>query len=146
MLTSFADDEAFFASIMAGASDYVLNMLRDEKLARLSPRGTHPRPCRRVEDQQGDRAGGQARGEDRQELRVDHPDQAGGGSARGSGGRPGAPHDDTRSVDTLSRWRTCGTVTVATLAELIADGYMHTQLDTLFIMVIDSTVTVCSRS
>ncbi len=53
MLTSFADDEALFASIMAGASGYVLDpavtksvlkrlrkgkhLLRDEKLARLSP-------------------------------------------------------------------------------------------------------------
>jgi DNA-binding NarL/FixJ family response regulator len=38
MLTSFADDEALFASIMAGAAGYVLkHLLRDERLARLSP-------------------------------------------------------------------------------------------------------------
>jgi two-component system response regulator DevR len=51
MLTSFADDEALFASIMAGAAGYVLkqikgvfdrlrkgkHLLKDEKLARLSP-------------------------------------------------------------------------------------------------------------
>jgi DNA-binding NarL/FixJ family response regulator len=34
MLTSFADDEALFASIMAGASGYVLKQIRGEELVR----------------------------------------------------------------------------------------------------------------
>jgi two-component system, NarL family, response regulator DevR len=34
MLTSFADDEALFASIMAGASGYVLKQIRGEELLR----------------------------------------------------------------------------------------------------------------
>jgi len=34
MLTSFADDEALFASIMAGASGYVLKQVRSGELVR----------------------------------------------------------------------------------------------------------------
>ena len=34
MLTSFADDEALFASIMAGASGYVLKQVRSDELLR----------------------------------------------------------------------------------------------------------------
>src|SRR5580765_2888046 len=34
MLTSFADDEALFASIMAGASGYVLKQVRSDDLVR----------------------------------------------------------------------------------------------------------------
>ena len=34
MLTSFADDEALFASIMAGASGYVLKQVRGGELVR----------------------------------------------------------------------------------------------------------------
>jgi DNA-binding NarL/FixJ family response regulator len=34
MLTSFADDEALFASIMAGAADYVLKQIRGDELIR----------------------------------------------------------------------------------------------------------------
>jgi len=37
MLTSYADDEALFASIMAGAAGYVLKQIRGDELVRLSP-------------------------------------------------------------------------------------------------------------
>ena len=37
MLTSFADDEALFASIMAGASGYVLKQVRGGELVRADP-------------------------------------------------------------------------------------------------------------
>ena len=38
MLTSFADDEALFASIMAGAAGYVLKQIRGDELVRGHPR------------------------------------------------------------------------------------------------------------
>ena len=55
MLTSFADDEALFASIMAGASGYVLKQIHGAELVRAirevgegqepaRPAG-HRRPC-----------------------------------------------------------------------------------------------------
>ena len=137
MLTSFADDEALFASIMAGAAGYVLkqikgdelvrairavgagqslldpavtkgvldrlrkgkHLIQDEKLARLSPQeerilglvadGLHQRP-----DRQRARPGR----EDGQELRLQHPGQAGGGPP-GRGRRlPGPPHHPPRNL------------------------------------------------
>ena len=39
MLTSFADDEALFASIMAGASGYVFKQVRSGELVRRDPGG-----------------------------------------------------------------------------------------------------------
>ena len=38
MLTSFADDEALFASIMAGAAGYVLKQIRGGELVERHPR------------------------------------------------------------------------------------------------------------
>ena len=137
MLTSFADDEALFASIMAGAAGYVLkqirgdelvrairavgagqslldpavtkgvldrlrkrkHLLKDEKLARLSPQeerilalvadGLHQRPDRH-------RAGPGR--EDGQELRLQHPREAGGGPPRRGRRLPGPPHHPPRNL------------------------------------------------
>ena len=45
MLTSFADDEALFASIMAGASGYVLKQVRSGDWFERSARSARGRAC-----------------------------------------------------------------------------------------------------
>ena len=45
MLTSFADDEALFASIMAGAAGYVLKQIRGGELIRAIARSGRARAC-----------------------------------------------------------------------------------------------------
>ncbi len=45
MLTSFADDEALFASIMAGASGYVLKQVRSDDLLRAIRAVGEARAC-----------------------------------------------------------------------------------------------------
>src|SRR4029450_7986882 len=58
--------------------------------------GTDPGSRRGRQDEPRDRRRAAPRGEDREELRVEHPVEAGGRSA-GRGRRvPGAAHDDTR--------------------------------------------------
>ena len=53
MLTSFADDEALFASIMAGASGYVLKQVRSGDLVRaIRSVGAGREPARPGRDQE----------------------------------------------------------------------------------------------
>ena len=111
MLTSFADDEALFASIMAGAAGYVLKQIRGGELVNairmvgrgqslLDPavtatvldrlrKGKHLHPGRRGLDQPADRRRAPPRRKDGQELRVEHPLQARGGQARRGSRLPG---------------------------------------------------------
>jgi DNA-binding NarL/FixJ family response regulator len=107
MLTSFADDEALFDSIMAGASGYVLKQVRGADLVAsvrqvaagqslLDPRVTArvlerlregpERPAGRGPDQPPDRRADVPGREDGQELRVQPVDQAGHAPAHGGGG------------------------------------------------------------
>ena len=137
MLTSFADDEALFASIMAGASGYVLkqihvgellrairavgageslldpavtksvldrlrkgkHLMQDEKLARLSPQEERILTAgRRRQDQQRDRRRAAPGGEDREELRLEHPVQARGRPPRRGRRLPGAAYHHSRAA------------------------------------------------
>ncbi len=126
MLTSFADDEALFASIMAGASGYVLKQVKGGELVRairavgqgeslLDPavtksvldrlrKGKHlsggadPPARGRRQDEQGDRKRFGSRREDRKELRLEHPFQTRSGPARGGSCLPSAPHHHARHL------------------------------------------------
>src|SRR6058998_3241762 len=121
MLTSFADDEALFASIMAGAAGYVLKQIRGGELVRairevgagkslLDPdvtrsvldrlrKGKTMRDEKLARlswhDERADWKGAQTRRENREELRLDHSFQARGRSPSRGGRVPRPPHHDT---------------------------------------------------
>ena len=101
MLTSFADDEALFSSIMAGASGYVLKQVKSGELLRAI-RAVGAGDSLLDPERHQRRARPAAQGQAPDEGREARPAVTAGGAHPDAGGR--RPHQPARSA-TNCTWR-----------------------------------------